>query len=66
MKNYQNQIPDDEFSVSLVIVPEDDEDTGSSFSFQEQDQVKVGPAATQQGGAKGERIISVCLLKLCL
>lgn len=49
MPSYRDQIPDDVFSVSLVLVPEEEEDAGSSFSFQEQDQVKVGPAATQQG-----------------
>lgn len=55
MPSYRDQIPDDAFSMALVIVPEDDEDTGSSFTFQEQDQVKVGPAATQQGRAGGGR-----------
>lgn len=50
MPSYRDQIPDDVFSVSLVIVPDVDDDNGSSFSFQEQDHVKVGPAATQQGG----------------
>lgn len=55
MPSYRDQIPDDAFSVSLVIVPEDDEDAGSSFAFQEQDQIKVGPAATQQGAYGGER-----------
>ncbi|CAM9399415.1 unnamed protein product, partial [Laminaria digitata] len=49
MPSYRDQIPDDVFSVSLVIVPDVDDDNGSSFSFQEQDHVKVGPAATQQG-----------------
>lgn len=53
MPSYRDQIPDDAFSVSLVIVPEDDDEAGSSFAFQEPDQVKVGPAATQQGKARG-------------
>lgn len=51
MPSYRDQIPDDVFSMSLVIVPDVDDDNGSSFSFQEQDHVKVGPAATQQGEA---------------
>lgn len=49
MPSYRDQIPDDVFSLSLVIVPDVDDDNGSSFAFQEQDHVKVGPAATQQG-----------------
>lgn len=49
MPSYRDQIPEDVFSVTLVVVPDDDDETGSNFAFQEQDQVKVGPAATQQG-----------------
>lgn len=49
MPSYRDQIPEDIFSVTLVLVPDDDDDNGSNFAFQEQDQVKVGPAATQQG-----------------
>lgn len=52
MPSYRDQIPEDVFSVSFVIVPDADDESGSSFAFQEQDQVKVGPAATQQGGCK--------------
>lgn len=49
MPSYLGQIPEDVFSVTLVLVPDDDDDSGPNFAFQEQDQVKVGPAATQQG-----------------
>ena len=49
MPSYRDQIPEDGFSLSLMIVPDEEDDGGSSFAFQEQDQVKVGRTASQQG-----------------
>lgn len=50
MPSYKDQIPEDEFRVSLMIVPDVEDDAGSSFAFQEPDQVLTGQAATMQGG----------------
>lgn len=49
MPSYRDKISDDKFLMSLMIVPEDEDDGGSCFAFQEQDHVKVGRAASQQG-----------------
>lgn len=49
MPSYQDKISDDKFHMSLMIVPDDEDDGGSCFAFQEQDHVKVGRAASQQG-----------------
>lgn len=50
MPSYKDQIPEDVFRVSLMIVPDVEDDAGSSFAFQEPDQVLTGQAATMQGG----------------
>lgn len=49
MPSYKDQIPADSFRLSLMIVPEEDDDNGSNFAFQEPDQVLVSQAATMQG-----------------
>lgn len=50
MPAYKDQISDELFYLNLMIVADaDDDDTGSSFSFQEADKVLVSQAATMQG-----------------
>lgn len=65
MPSYREQIPDDAFNVSFMIVPDSEDDSATSFNFQEQEQVKVGGSATQQGGCGPKaRFLLVYLLRL--